>query len=181
VNPFVIVNNPLPCKTCTAECCSSIPFFRKEFERAVEWLRMKSDKELMRLAKQQRPLNQCIFTDMSDYTCSIHEVRPTLCRIFGFHPKGVCSHAPEVATWKQSKADDMMMGAHLASNGEIVGISGPLTLDEDVREISQGVSFDWGDVLKAIDPNCEVTRTQREVKNVTITAEAPGKSVRSHD
>lgn len=50
------------------------------------------------LENQTRLLGTCIFYDLDNDKCGIHDVRPEICRMFGYYEQLACFRKPELAT-----------------------------------------------------------------------------------
>lgn len=79
-----------PCTTCTALCCGPVPLSADRLATIKAYIASFSPKRLRRLRAQRRGFLTCKFLDTADHTCSIYEVRPTVCTQFGRVPRMIC-------------------------------------------------------------------------------------------
>ncbi|MBM7590563.1 Fe-S-cluster containining protein [Brevibacillus fulvus] len=90
--------NTLPCQGCKGLCCGPVPITGKEFKKIQKKVKTFPRKIRERLERQPRFFGTCIFYDIEQDQCGIHDVRPEICRAFGYHKELVCFRKPELAT-----------------------------------------------------------------------------------
>lgn len=98
---LVQITNPaakhlLPCSNCKSKCCMSIKVNAAELQKIFDYMATLPDEYVERLRGQDRPQGMCIFVDTANWSCSVHPVRPEVCRLFGYTPSMLCPYAPEV-------------------------------------------------------------------------------------
>jgi len=73
---------PMRCDDGCGECCGPVPASPQEYETVVAYARERGI----------QPLNQGLTCPWyQGGRCAVHEVRPTLCRLFGHVPQMQCS------------------------------------------------------------------------------------------
>lgn len=88
---------PFQCSNC-GDCCGPVPVNALELRRIKKKLsRMPKDK-LERLKNQKRPPMTCMFRDIENNECGIYNMRPEICKMFGFYEGMKCPRNPEHAT-----------------------------------------------------------------------------------
>jgi Fe-S-cluster containining protein len=78
----------LPCATCPAACCGPVPISAPRLARILAYLRTLPRREIKRLMHQEREPLVCHFVDTATYRCSIYELRPQVCQMYG-HTEGL--------------------------------------------------------------------------------------------
>ena len=104
------------CSNC-GECCGPIPVNELELGRIRRALSRMPVEKINRLKNQQRDSLTCIFRDMESNTCSIYNMRPELCKMFGYYEGMVCSRNEEHAT--KSREEGMR---RITKGGKAVGV-----------------------------------------------------------
>lgn len=121
----------LPCTTCKSECCGTIPVRKGELARIIKAVATWSDDEIARMESQEREPLMCPLVDTERWQCSVYEVRPTICRLYGLTPGLECPHAPAKARRMSREQAAFLLGRD-GDLGDMVGILG---LDIGWREI----------------------------------------------
>lgn len=97
------------CKNCVA-CCGIVPVSLPEMVEIQKFLKKMKPKEIKRLKKQKRDPFQCMFVDTEKQRCSIYEVRPNICRQYGYVKGLACPFHPEYATNEYQGEKHMPIG-----------------------------------------------------------------------
>lgn len=88
------------CKEGCADCCGPVEMSRLEYHRCVkasgrtaEELRQQMERNI------KRNIYQCPLIDQKTHRCTVYQVRPAICRIFGTTKNLPCPHgyAPDAA------------------------------------------------------------------------------------
>lgn len=111
------------------ECCGLVPVTEQELKQIREKVKKMAWYEIKRLRQQKRDPFTCIFRDEEKNKCSIYEVRPLICQMFGFYREMVCPHNPEHAVLDHREGMKKIF-----NNGKPIGIL--------------GFTFTWDDILK---------------------------------
>ena len=90
------MNDKLPCSTCHADCCGTVPLSAHRLAAIEEHLSTLSAEEYAVLKVQKRGELTCAFMDTRTYTCAVYPVRPALCDVFGRTEGGECPHHPRL-------------------------------------------------------------------------------------
>ena len=88
----------LPCKGCRGLCCGPVPVTEKELTKIKRKIKSMPKKLRSNLENQTRLFGTCIFYDLDNDKCGIHDVRPEICRMFGYYEQLACFRKPELAT-----------------------------------------------------------------------------------
>jgi len=92
------LHDQIPASTCDCcgACCFSISFYSLEYHRIIRWLAenrppadmrvvlfraLRPDDRLVLVGDEER--YRCVFLDETSNRCTIHPVRPFMCRVFG--------------------------------------------------------------------------------------------------
>jgi hypothetical protein len=121
-----------------------------------------------------------MFVDMRDHTCSIYDSRPMVCEIFGLHPLGICTYAPEASKTMSSRdAERRMLTGFYGEGGDVVGISG-LTMHKPIVEISK-VTMDWRTVKEHAALLRDLKAQGHDINNVRLVFEDESKVVKMRE
>ncbi len=85
---------PMPCATCTAECCGPVPLTASERDDIFTGVAQMTQERRARLASQERPKTTCPMVDMETHQCSTWEHRPGVCRLYGYANGLQCPYHP---------------------------------------------------------------------------------------
>jgi Fe-S-cluster containining protein len=83
----------LPCKTCKAECCGTVPISQPRLDKIKLYLSELPPEEYAELAGQERAPLDCAFIDKRTHSCAVYPVRPSLCKLYGTTERLLCPHA----------------------------------------------------------------------------------------
>jgi len=89
----------LDCKGLCQECCGPILMSR------IEWLRLQ-ERTGMPLEKFQNEAAAdyiCPFLDRTKGVCSVYDIRPLVCRLWGSTPKASCPHGCQPKRWVEDE------------------------------------------------------------------------------
>lgn len=100
----------LPCKGCKGLCCGPVPITAQELKRLKKKIRAMPPKKRLELEHQHRYQGTCIFFDLDNDKCGIHEARPEICRAFGYYRNLVCFRKPELAATSHWIAKELSVG-----------------------------------------------------------------------
>lgn len=121
----------LPCGACRSECCYNVPVRDGELRRILKAIRSWPEEERRRLDVKPRPQGMCPFVDVEHWRCSVHHVRPILCRLYGHTPGMECPLVPRVADEIPRDVAHRRMDAAASAYGPPVGVLGAdLTWDQ---------------------------------------------------
>lgn len=84
------------CTNC-GDCCGPVPVTGQELKRIREKIKKMPLATMYRLKSQNKSPFDCILRDAEKNECSIYDVRPDICRMFGFYEDMVCPNNPEHA------------------------------------------------------------------------------------
>jgi uncharacterized protein len=90
------------CSNC-GDCCGPVPVNKLELSRIQKTLRRTPKEKLNRLKNQKRDSLTCMFRDMEKNECGIYNMRPEICKMFGFYKGMVCPQNPKQATISQEE------------------------------------------------------------------------------
>lgn len=116
------------CINC-GECCGPVPVTEQEAKQIREKISRIPKDKLFQLKHQKRPPLTCIFRDTEKNKCSIYDVRPEICRMFGAYKGMVCPNNPGHATLGHKEGMEKLF-----KNGEPAGIL--------------GIHITWDNILK---------------------------------
>lgn len=88
---------PFQCSNC-GECCGPVNLNELELSRIKKALSRMPKAKIERLKNQKRDAMTCIFRDMEKDECSIYNVRPEICKMFGHYEGMKCPRNHEHAT-----------------------------------------------------------------------------------
>lgn len=88
-------DKPFVCENCI-ECCANVVVSPKEIVQIRRYVRSMPAELIDRLRSQDREPGVCPFADVEAKRCTIYEVRPFLCRRFGFVERMQCSYNTHV-------------------------------------------------------------------------------------
>ncbi|WP_312117620.1 YkgJ family cysteine cluster protein [Brevibacillus reuszeri] len=103
----------LPCQGCRGLCCGPVPITEKEYKKIQKKVKSMPRKIRDGLEKQPRLYGTCMFYDLDRDQCGIHDARPEVCRMFGFHKDMVCFRKQELATKEPVRLRETVIG-HLS-------------------------------------------------------------------
>ncbi len=107
------------CRNCGL-CCGPVPVTETELNKIKKAVERMPAKKRERLMKQKRDPFTCIFRDSENDNCSIYNVRPEVCRMFGFYEGMDCPNNPEFAT--RSNTEGFQRLEKAAKGSPIVGV-----------------------------------------------------------
>jgi uncharacterized protein len=113
--------NIFSCQNC-GDCCGVIPITTKELAKIKRKLRNTDITELIRLKNQNREELQCPLLDIDKMRCSVYEVRPVICHMFGFYEGMTCPNNKKSAMESREKGTKRINES--MENDEIAGILG---------------------------------------------------------
>ncbi len=100
------------CKEGCADCCGPVQLSRLEYYRCVKASGRTADDVRQHMEKNiKRKIYQCPLLNQKTNQCSVYEVRPAICRIFGATRELSCPHgyAPEAAQMlSEERARDIL-------------------------------------------------------------------------
>lgn len=82
---------PLTCNSCI-ECCANVFITDTELKDVRRFVRLMPEEEINRLRNQERSPGVCPFADIEKKLCTVYEVRPWVCRKFGYVERMQCSY-----------------------------------------------------------------------------------------
>lgn len=88
------------CKDGCADCCGPVEMSRLEYHRCVKASGRSADELRQRMERNfKRKVYQCALIDPKTNRCTVYQVRPAICRIFGTTKDLPCPHgyAPDAA------------------------------------------------------------------------------------
>lgn len=86
---------PFVCDGCI-ECCANVALSPKEAVQIRRHVRTMPSQLIEKLRNQEREPGVCPFADTEAKRCTIYEVRPWICRKFGFVERMQCSYNKHV-------------------------------------------------------------------------------------
>lgn len=117
--------NNFKCQNC-GECCGPVPVTANELTAIKAAISQMPKEELTKLKEQKRGAFDCILLDKENKKCSIYDVRPEICRMFGFYVGLACPHNDVMLKPREAGYQNMF-------GGDYVGI--------------MGFDIGWGDLL----------------------------------
>jgi uncharacterized protein len=90
--------NDLPCKGCRGLCCGPVPITKQELKAIKKAIQRMPYQKRLELKNQQRYFGTCIFYDLDNDLCSIHAMRPSICRAFGHYNNLICFRNPDTSS-----------------------------------------------------------------------------------
>jgi uncharacterized protein len=88
------------CKEGCADCCGPVQLSRLEYHRCVKASGRTADDVRRQMEKNiKKKIYQCPLVNQKTHCCTVYDVRPAICRIFGTTRGLPCPHgyAPEAA------------------------------------------------------------------------------------
>lgn len=85
------------CQHC-GKCCGPVPVYDFELVRIKKAIRKMPAEEVERLSSQDRDRLTCPMYDLDNRRCSVYDVRPEVCRMFGYYQGMVCPNNKPFAT-----------------------------------------------------------------------------------
>lgn len=82
---------PFACENCI-ECCANVALSPKEAVQLRRHVRTMDAELVERLRNQERDAGVCPFADTEAKRCTVYDVRPWICRKFGFVERMQCSY-----------------------------------------------------------------------------------------
>jgi uncharacterized protein len=107
---------PFKCSNCGL-CCGPVPVNEIELKRIQKKLKRMPRTKIEKLKNQTRTPFTCMFRDEERNQCAIYNVRPEVCRMFGFYDGMVCPENPEHATIGREEGTK-----RLSKGGKQIGI-----------------------------------------------------------
>lgn len=130
---------PFKCEDCI-ECCANAYVTAKEMVKIRRYLRQQPTEDLQRLKDQERKPGVCPFADIENKRCTVYEVRPWVCRKFGFVERMQCSYNKHIPLSNFGEALEgyiLDQGVDQIMDDELI-LGRTITWDHGIMEIKGG-------------------------------------------